>query len=402
MIAGTVYGGEDFNLIFSLKVFKNGGYSRGNSRMALWIIGVIAFILILLLSIGLHEAGHMAVAKKLGLNVPRYFIGFGPTLWSTKKKDTEYGLKAIPMGGFVEIYDPEIDDEKDPARGLLTNVHPAKRIAVFAAGPFVNIFLGVLIMIIALLIMPYAVPTNTLVNVDECVNEEVCGAHEAGLLVGDEVLTINGKEYKDIASGLKNIRDGEYVDLLILRNGKEFHVPVEINDNKMGVNVGLEQGRRTVSEAFSDLGDLTKSSVMSLVELPEKLPGVAKAVIGEEKRAEDSPGSIVAAADVYGQVAASKQFTSYEKFSQLLFYAGAINLSIGFINLFLPMLPLDGGRIFIAVIDWMKMGWAKLFRKKYNPVAYKWVEAMTATTGAMVFAMMGLLILADFVAPVRI
>lgn len=368
----------------------------------MWLIGVLVFIVMLLISIGIHEAGHLFVARFFKLDTPRYFVGFGPTVWSRTKNGCEYGLKAVPAGGFVEIYDPGIIDESNPERGLLSKIHPAKRIAVFAAGPAVNLVAGAILILSALLIMPYAVPTTEIRTVEPCSTDGVCGAYEAGLEPGDTVIAVDGNKTKDISKNLTSVEDGSTVILSVDRLGELLEVPVEVNDHRLGVNVALEKGRRTVQQAWDDGIGLTKESLVAIVELPGKLPGVVRAVFGNEERAEDSPGSIVAAADVYGTVMASDDFTGYEKFTQLLFFAGAINLSLGFINLLLPMLPLDGGRIAIAVVDWGRMGYAKVFRKEYKPTGPKVLEALTYSMGILIFGMMGLLILADFVAPLSI
>lgn len=368
----------------------------------LWLLGVLLFVLILMISIGVHEGGHAWAARKLGLNVPRFFIGFGPTLWSFKKGGTEYGVKGIPLGGFVEIFDPTIEDEDDIDRSLLTKVHPVKRIGVFSAGPIVNIVLGVAILVVSLLIMPFAVPTTEIDTVDSCVENTSCGAVKGGMLPGDKVISINGKEVNDIATGLQGVGDGETATIVVERDGEEKTLPVVVTDGKIGVNIKLELGRRTFPQAMESLWDLTSGSTIALAKLPAKIPVVANSIIGKTERPVDSPGSIVAVADVYGNVTSEKIFTPYEKFTQLLFYTGAINLSLGLINLLLPMLPLDGGRIFVSLLDWVRMGWAKLFRKEYKPTGYKTVAAMTYTMGIVIFAMMGILIIADFVAPIPI
>jgi len=90
-------------------------------------IGVIIFVVALLVSVMLHETGHFVLAKKFGMKVTRYFVGFGPTIWSTWRGETEYGIKALPFGGFVKIVgmhsldDP--DDPEDEARSFRS--HPA-------------------------------------------------------------------------------------------------------------------------------------------------------------------------------------------------------------------------------------------------------------------------------------
>jgi membrane-associated protease RseP (regulator of RpoE activity) len=80
------------------------------------LIGWVIFLFALLFSVMLHETGHFVTAKKFGMKASRYFVGFGPTLWSTRRGETEYGIKALPVGGFVKIVGMHsLDDPDDPA-----------------------------------------------------------------------------------------------------------------------------------------------------------------------------------------------------------------------------------------------------------------------------------------------
>src|SRR5215216_5466629 len=104
------------------------------------VFGIIVFALGILISVCLHEAGHMGTAKAFGMKVTRYFAGFGPTLWSFRRGETEYGLKAIPAGGFVKIVGmtPAEEDEEEVAEADRTRVFWRKplwqRTVVLAAG----------------------------------------------------------------------------------------------------------------------------------------------------------------------------------------------------------------------------------------------------------------------------
>src|SRR6185369_10398685 len=113
------------------------------------VIGIVVFALGILISVCLHEAGHMIAAKSFGMKVTRYFVGFGPTLWSFRKGETEYGVKAIPAGGFVKIVGmtPQDDDvaPEDEPRAMWR--YPVwKRTVVMSAGSFTHFLLGFLIL----------------------------------------------------------------------------------------------------------------------------------------------------------------------------------------------------------------------------------------------------------------
>ena len=109
------------------------------------LIGWVIFLVALLFSVMLHETGHFVTAKKFGMKVTRYFVGFGPTLWSTRRGETEYGIKALPFGGFVKIIGMHsLDDVEDPADEPRSfRRQPAwQRIVVLCAGSFMHFVLA--------------------------------------------------------------------------------------------------------------------------------------------------------------------------------------------------------------------------------------------------------------------
>src|SRR5205807_7430758 len=115
------------------------------------LIGWVIFLVALLFSVMLHETGHFVTAKKFGMKVTQYFVGFGTTLWSTKRGETEYGIKALPLGGFVKITGMTSMDEVDPADEPRSfRRHPAwQRLIVLFAGSFMH-FLLALVLLFAL------------------------------------------------------------------------------------------------------------------------------------------------------------------------------------------------------------------------------------------------------------
>src|SRR6201996_7325554 len=112
------------------------------------LIGWVIFIVALLFSVMLHETGHFVLAKKFGMKVTRYFVGFGPTIWSTRRGETEYGVKALPLGGFVKIVGvPPLEDLDAPADDPRSfRSHPGwQRILVLCAGSFMHFVLAFLL-----------------------------------------------------------------------------------------------------------------------------------------------------------------------------------------------------------------------------------------------------------------
>ena len=127
------------------------GHTGGSTNSMMFVIGIVLFALAILISVALHECGHMWAALRTGMKVRRYFVGFGPTLWSTRRGETEYGVKAIPAGGFCDIagmtsVEELQPDERDRA---MYKQKTWKRVAVLFAGPGMN-FVICLVLIYAI------------------------------------------------------------------------------------------------------------------------------------------------------------------------------------------------------------------------------------------------------------
>ena len=120
----------------------------------MFAIGIVLFALAILISVALHECGHMWVARATGMKVRRYFVGFGPTLWSTRRGETEYGVKAIPLGGFCDIAGMTPVEELAARRAdrAMYKQQTWKRVAVLFAGPGMN-FVICLVLIYAIAVI---------------------------------------------------------------------------------------------------------------------------------------------------------------------------------------------------------------------------------------------------------
>lgn len=370
--------------------------------MLLWLAGVLIFLFILMVSVGLHEGGHMVAAKRLGVKVPEFFVGFGRKVFSFKRNGTEYGFRWIPAGGYVRLVDESIE-EGNPQRELLSNVAPWKRQIIYVAGPLVNIVLGFAILFSTILIYPYNEPDTAIRSVNSCSSSEVvCGAEAVGMKPGDRVLSIDGtkvKEYTEIAPLLK---DKSSVDIVASRDGKTMDFDsVPIKDNRFGVNLALKEIYRTPGESAAVTVQLVGKSAEAVLQIPSKIPGLVATVFAGAPRDPEAPGSVVGAGKTYGDVAATNKIDVGEKVRTFLLIAGGLNMSLGFLNL-LPFPPLDGGRMLFAFIDSCRKFVSKLRRKNYTPTPYKWIRIATLVPAIMLFGVMALLILADIVSPVSL
>ena len=168
------------------------------------IVGIVAFIVVLLVSVMIHEAGHFATARVFGMKATEFFVGFGPTLWSRKRGETEYGVKAIPAGGFVKIVGMTDLEEIDPAdepRAFYRQ--PAwQRAIVLAAGSFMHFVIAFVLLVFVFAALGTGTTTTTLARVAPCIPSEAaatsCAADDpesparaAGLLPGDTVIVLS-------------------------------------------------------------------------------------------------------------------------------------------------------------------------------------------------------------------
>lgn len=357
------------------------------------ILGILVLLLIIMISVGLHEAGHMWAAKYFKLKVPKFAIGFGPTLFSKKTKNTEYAFKAIPLGGFVNIEDP--NDSKD---SFLTKINPIKRIIVFLAGPIMNIVLGFIILVSVFLVMPIYNTNNIISEVQECSESIVCGAEKAGLAPGDTILKIENVTVTSLDEMSLQLKDKESVQILVENNvGKELKT-INVKENRMGILLEGVETKRTLAESFETTNYFIVENIKAMGRIPAQIPNTVSSIFGEE-RDEEGIASIVSVGQLYGKISSSTEYTVQEKLLQFVSYAGAINLGLGLFNL-LPILPLDGGRIFFSLIDLIKMGYSKVFKKKYNPTTETIMTKFGMASTAVIFTFMILLIVADIVSPI--
>lgn len=231
-------------------------------------LGILIFAIGLLLSIALHELGHMAPAKKFGVKVPQYMVGFGPTIWSKVKGETEYGLKGIPLGGYIRMigmFPPNPKGVQDPEKlgrmgqliestreEVLAEISPEdeprtfyrlsvpKKLTVMFGGPFMNLVIATILFTISLSVIGRPVVSTTVSDVVACVptsanpngiastsgtceGGDSTPASEIGLAPGDKLLIINGVEisaWEDLGTAISD-QAGNVVDVTYLTSSGE-------------------------------------------------------------------------------------------------------------------------------------------------------------------------------------
>ncbi|MEJ5866294.1 site-2 protease family protein [Pseudokineococcus sp. 5B2Z-1] len=244
----------------------------GPAAVALVVLGVLVFALGLAASIGLHEVGHLLPAKRFGVKVTQYMVGFGPTVWSRRRGETEYGVKALPLGGYIRMVgmfpprrgeDPSVVRESstgifqtlaDDARRLSAEeVGPedahraffrlpvAKRVVIMLGGPAMNLLIAVVLLgVLTTTIGTAFAPTTRVQTVSECVlpatsTATACPADApptpaaaAGVLPGDEVVAFDGRPVDGWDALRADIRDaaGRAVPLVVERDGRQVDLTI--------------------------------------------------------------------------------------------------------------------------------------------------------------------------------
>ena len=399
---------------------------------ALSILGVLAFIVALLFSVMVHEAGHYLTAKKFQMRVTEFFLGFGKRLWSFQRGETEFGIKAIPAGGYCRISGMSVNEElpeTEKHRAFYLASVP-KRLIVLGAGSFLHFVLGFLILVLLLAGVGVTTVTNTIGEVVPCVlntssgvTDTKCSATSnpspakiAGLKVNDQITAINGTEYENWLDYTTKIRASAHkeINLTVLRNGEEFSIPItpaartldgkEIGYlgviNKLGTR--KEGSFKAIAKSARLTKDLLNNSVTSLISLPTKIPALVRQTFGSEKRDAQGLVGVVGVARVSAQTASDPKLKSREKVASFLIIIASLNIFVGVFNL-LPLLPLDGGHMAVAIVDGVRRINARR-RKKTAPAPID-VERLLPLTLAVfaVLAVLSLLLLAaDIFNPINL
>ncbi|SEE47009.1 Membrane-associated protease RseP, regulator of RpoE activity [Streptomyces sp. Ag109_O5-10] len=427
------------------------------------ILGIVVFVIGLLVSIAWHELGHLSTAKLFGIRVPQYMVGFGPTIWSRRKGDTEYGVKAVPLGGYIRMigmFPPGADGRvtarsTSPWRSMIEDARsaafeelqpgdetrlfytraPWKRVIVMFAGPFMNLILAVALFLTILMGFGISQQTTTVSSVSQCViaqseNRDTCKktdaaspAAAAGLKAGDKIVSFNGVKTDswNQLSDLIRSTPGKDVAIVVDRKGQDVTLHAKIATNQvakkdssgqivqgqyvtagfLGFSAATGIVRQDFGESLTWMGDRVGEAVDSIVSLPGKIPALWDAAFDGAPRQADSPMGVVGAARVGGEIF-TLDIPPTEQLAMALMLVAGFNLSLFLFNM-LPLLPLDGGHIAGALWESLRRNLARVLRRP-DPGPFDVAKLMpVAYVVAGVFICFTVLVLiADVVNPVKI
>jgi membrane-associated protease RseP (regulator of RpoE activity) len=394
------------------------------------VLGIVIFFVGILFSVAWHELGHYATAKRFGIKVPEFMVGFGKTIWSRKVGETEFGLKAIPLGGYIRMIGmiPPAKGETlgrsrrtGPFQGLIDDARqqsamdvkpedadrqfylraPWKRIIVMVAGPVMNLILAVALFAIVLMGIGVPTTTTTVGQVSACVVPATAASTEcppgapptpaaaAGFQAGDRIVAFNGQPFDldvtPIRADLRSLEDDNQI----------------VQASFLGVTLVPEYARQDVGSVFEQIGGIVGGTAQAIAQLPSRVPGLFGAAFLGEERDQNGPVGIVGASRIGGEILASDA-PPIAELSIFLNVLAAVNISLFLFNL-LPIPPLDGGQIFPAIWEAIKRRIAKL-RGKPDPGPVDVAKLMpVAYVVALVFiAWSGLLFIADIINPVTL
>ena len=367
-------------------------------------LGIILFIVAILLVVMIHEAGHLIVAKIFGFKATKFFVGFGPPLWSFKKGETEYGIAAIPAGGFVKIVGmnpyEEVAPEDEPRS--YPNKPAWQRALVLVAGSATHWVVAFVILVITTMTIgfPTNQGTNEVALVEGRIEGNLAPAAEAGLKPGDVIVEIDGQpteDWNDTRAAIRSTAPGETMQLVVQRDGERMEL-----DARLGTAVFSEEGDLleyappgedvtadlpSGAESVGFLGvqpepefktegllgamntsggivvDVTARSFRGIGQVFTMVFGgeLWDALQGEgERQVDEGPLGLVGAGRIAGESVQSGQFLNF---------VGLIvgfTIFVGLMNL-LPLPPLDGGHL--AVVAWEKVTGNKVDIRKLIPVA---------------------------------
>lgn len=391
-------------------------------------LGVLGFVIALLLSVMIHEAGHFISARFFGMKVTEFFLGFGKRLWSFRKGETEYGIKAIPAGGYCRIVGMSAREElpeADRDRAFYRHSVP-QRLVVLGAGSFLHFILGFLLLLSIFAGVGVLRSIPTISSIASCVptttSQTKCGpsdlispAKAAGLRAGDRIISINGQKMVDWVDGITLIQrsPGKSLDFLIAREGRSLDLTItpakRVINGKASGYVGIQNDIALMPLAFgpsltnaSDVfRSIISSSVSSLWSLPSKIPTLLHQTFGGGKRDSSSLVGVIGVAEASAQNATSGSTTPGEKLDNFLLMIASLNIFVGIFNL-LPLLPLDGGHMAIAAIDGARNILARLRRRPSpRPIELERLMPLTVVVFIFLAGLSALLLFADIFNPVN-
>lgn len=409
-----------------------------------YVVGIVVVVVGILASVALHEVGHMVPAKKFGVLVPDYAVGFGPALWKKKIGETTYALRAVLLGGYVKILGmypparegartlnrkgrPTLAEEarqasaEDLPQGqearAFYNLSAPKKIVVMVSGPLMNLLICVVLSAITMIGIGAPRASTTLAAVSQTVagasGESAGPAHEAGVRAGDVVESWNGRpiaSWSEFHEAIAASPADEPQQLGVKRGQEHLTFEVTPVEGQQGRVVGVTAGFEYVSASPADVvaadWQMFTSTASVVVRLPQAVWNVGRSLFTDDAREATSVVSVVGVGRMAGEVTGDPSSLGLRDTRQvvavLLSLLASLNMALFVFNL-IPLPPLDGGHIVGACYEWARGALARARGKADpGPADTARMVPLTWAVGGVLVAMSVILIAADIIKPVSL
>ena len=326
------------------------------------------FVVGLVVSIFLHEAGHFLTAKATGMKVTQFFMFMGPRLWSFRRGETEYGVRLVPLGAFVRIIgmhemDPDVP-EADESRTYRQKSFP-RRLLVISAGSLMHMLIAITLLFVSYL--GQGERTDRLEpEVFISLAAEGLPAEQAGIQSGDQVVSIDGETItssQELGEAVRSNGPGDFIDITVIRDGVELTIPVGLgartdvpsDDPAFGsAYLGVSSGSPVVYEQHGVFAAAGNAVVDIVPTAWESTKGVVKALnplnVIDHLRDDANASLETRPVTLVGVTGLSDDVGDSEGIFGVLWLLAVLNVFVGVFNMF-PLLPLDGGHAAVAVYE---------------------------------------------------
>jgi membrane-associated protease RseP (regulator of RpoE activity) len=340
-------------------------------------LAIVVFFTGLLFIILIHEAGHYLIARAFGFKVEEYFVGFGPKIWSFRRKDIEYGVKALPLGGYVKIagmnpYEPVAPEDQHRSYGA----KPIwQRALVILAGPGSHFIVAAILFTSWLFFFgDPRTPTPFISGVETTLNGHAGPAAVAGLQPGDRIVGVGGiaDPTRDELLTYTTSHVGEAVAFTIERDGRTFTTDITPERDTIGGRsigrIGIVLGpakQGPVAAATGGVQEVGRAVGESLHQItrvfgPSGIGRVFTLLFTDAQRGAQDPTSVVGIGQAVGQTGSAGDWGA------VLYFLAFVTVFIGLVNL-VPLPPFDGGHLAVLVIE--KIRGKQMDMRKLIPVS---------------------------------
>jgi regulator of sigma E protease len=310
--------------------------------IAAFLSTVVYFAIVLGALIVVHEFGHFIVAKKSGVRVERFSIGFGPPLWRKQWRDTEYRLALVPLGGYVKMYGEQLDEATSDSEGSFLHQSVWKRIPIVAAGPGFNLLFAV---VLIAFIHTMGIPVEKSVRLGKILDGSA--AAQAGLQTDDTVIAVDGKPIERIDELKAHIvaSEGHALQMQLNRAGQILTIPLtprkDIDAREWRIGVELRPGDMRVQHS-DPLTALGQGFAWTWRITTLTLTGFGKILSGTIPLKESLAGPLGIAREIGRQ--------ADQGWRNVVFFAAGISINLAVLNL-LPIPVLDGGHLLFFMFE---------------------------------------------------